>query len=151
MRTLKPALRIPLLQWLPVVLWAALIFAFSTQSNLRFAEADSLDFAVRKAGHMFVFGVLAVLLWRALTSARIGRPVFWSWLLTAAYAGSDEVHQSFTAGRHPSPVDVGIDAVGALIALSILVVWVRLRARGRSAASDYSATGNPRMLKPPST
>lgn len=151
MRTLKPALRIPLLQWLPVVLWAALIFAFSAQSNLRFAEADSLDFAVRKAGHMFVFGVLAVLLWRALTSARIGRPVFWSWLLTAAYAGSDELHQSFTAGRHPSPVDVGIDAVGALIALSILVVWVRLRARGRSAASDYSATGNPRMLKPPST
>lgn len=151
MRTLKPALRILLLQWLPVALWAALIFAFSAQSNLRFAEADSLDFAVRKAGHMFVFGVLAMLLWRALTSAEIGRPVLWSWLLTAAYAGSDELHQSFTAGRHPSPVDVGIDAVGALIGLCLLVVWMRLRARARAAASGYSATGKPRMLKPPST
>jgi VanZ family protein len=150
-RTLTPALRTLLVEWLPVVLWAALIFAFSAQPNLRFAEADSLDFVVRKAGHMFVFGVLAVLLWRALTSAQIGRPVFWSWLLTAAYAGSDEFHQSFTGGRHPSPVDVGIDAAGALIALGILVVWLRFRARGRSAASDYSATGSPRMLKPPST
>jgi VanZ family protein len=150
-RTLKPALRTFLLQWLPVVLWAALIFAFSAQPSLRFAQADSLDFLVRKAGHMFVFGVLAVLLWRALTSAQIGRPVVWSWLLTAAYAGSDEFHQSFTAGRHPSPVDVGIDAVGGLIALCILVAWIRLRAKSRSAASDYSATGKPRMLKPPST
>jgi VanZ family protein len=133
-RPLKLTLRTLVLQWLPVALWAALIFAFSAQPNLRFAQADSLDFLVRKAGHMFVFGVLAVLLWRALTSARIGRPVFWSWLLTAAYAGSDELHQSFTAGRHPSPVDVGIDAVGALIALCFLVAWIRLgHARRRSA------------------
>ena len=151
MRTLKPPLLTFLLQWLPVVLWAGLIFAFSAQPNLKFAQADSLDFVVRKAGHMFVFGVLAVLLWRALTSAEIGRAILWSWLLTAAYAGSDEFHQSFTSGRHPSPVDVGIDAVGALIALCVLVVWMRLRAKGRAAASGYSATGNPRILKPPST
>lgn len=148
---MKPALRTLLLQWLPIVLWAGLIFAFSAQPNLKFAQADSLDFVVRKAGHMFVFGVLAVLLWRALTSSEIGRAIFWSWLLTAAYAGSDEFHQSFTSGRHPSPVDVGIDAAGALIALCVLVVWMRLRARGRAPASGYSATGNPRILKPPST
>ncbi|MGZ6268664.1 MAG: VanZ family protein [Candidatus Limnocylindrales bacterium] len=140
-----------LLYWLPVALWAGLIFAFSAQSNLKFAEAAPVDFVVRKAGHMFVFGVLAVLLWRALTSARIDRAVVWSWLIATAYAGTDELHQSFTSGRHPSPVDVGIDAAGALIALYVLVVWVRLRARGRAAASGYSATGNPRILKPPST
>jgi VanZ family protein len=140
-RTLKPAILAFLLEWLPVVLWAALIFAFSAQSNLRFAQADALDFVVRKAGHMFVFGVLAILLWRALTSAQIGRPVFWSWLLTAVYAGSDELHQSFTAGRHPSPVDVGIDAVGALIALCILIVWIRLRRVGRRSADAGPRTG----------
>jgi VanZ family protein len=123
-----------LLQWLPVVLWAGLIFAFSAQPNLRFAQADALDFVVRKAGHMFVFGVLAVLLWRALLSARIVRPIAWSWLLATAYAGSDELHQSFTQGRHPSPVDVGIDAAGALVALCVLAVWLRLwRSWDRSA------------------
>jgi VanZ family protein len=130
-----------LLEWLPVALWAALIFAFSAQPNLRFAQADSLDFVVRKAGHMFVFGVLAVLLWRALTSARIGRPVVWSWLLTATYAGSDELHQSFTSGRHPSPLDVGIDAAGALIALCILVAWIRLRRVGWRSTDARPRTG----------
>ena len=141
MRTLKPALRTLLLQWLPVVLWAALIFAFSAQPNLRFAQADSVDFVVRKAGHMFVFGVLAVLLWRALMSAQVGRPIVWSWLLTAAYAGSDEFHQSFTSGRHPSPLDVGIDAVGALIALCVLVAWIRLRRAGPRSADPRPRTG----------
>jgi VanZ family protein len=30
------------------------------------------------------------------------------------------VHQLFVRGRHGSPVDVGIDAVGALIGIGIL-------------------------------
>ena len=95
------AYRTFLLQWLPVVLWAGLIFAFSAQSNLRFAQTDAVDLVVRKAGHMFVFGVLAILLWRALTSALIDRAVVWSWLIAAAYAGTDEFHQSFTTGTPP--------------------------------------------------
>jgi VanZ family protein len=122
------------LQWLPVVLWAGLIFAFSAQPNLRIAEADSLDFVVRKAGHMFVFGVLSVLLWRALSSAGVRRAILSSWVLAVAYAASDEFHQSFTQGRHPSPVDVGIDASGAVIALCILVLWLRARRRRRGLA-----------------
>lgn len=122
------------LRWLPVVLWAGLIFTFSAQSNLRFAQADVVDFVVRKAGHMAEFGVLAVLLWRALTSSGIARAIVWSWVVTAAYAGSDEFHQAFIAGRHASPVDVGIDAAGALIALLALVAWLRLRARGSPVA-----------------
>jgi VanZ family protein len=122
------------LRWLPVVLWAGLIFTFSAHSNLRFAQADVVDFVVRKAGHVFVFGVLAVLLWRALMSSGIGPAIVWSWVVTAAYAGSDEFHQSFTNGRHASPVDVGIDSAGALIALLALVAWLRFRARGLPVA-----------------
>lgn len=141
MRTRKLTLRTLLVEWLPVALWAALIFAFSAQPNLRFAQADSVDFVVRKVGHMFVFGVLAILLWRALMSAQISRPIVWSWLLTAVYAGSDEFHQSFTSGRHPSPLDVGIDAIGALIALCILVVWIRLRRVGPRSADARPRTG----------
>lgn len=121
--------------WLPVVLWAGLIFAFSAQPNLRIAEADSLDFVLRKAGHMFVFGVLSVLLWRALSSAGVRCAIVSSWVLTVAYASSDEFHQSFTQGRHPSPVDVGIDASGAVIALCILVLWLRARRRRRGLAA----------------
>jgi VanZ family protein len=32
-------------------------------------------------------------------------------------SATDERHEAFVAGRHPSVVDVGIDTIGALIAL----------------------------------
>jgi VanZ family protein len=146
------ALRLLLFVWLPVILWAGLIFAFSAQPDLRFASQDTVDFVVRKAGHMFVFGVLAILLWRALGSAGQKRAMPWSWLLTALYAASDEFHQSFTNGRHPSPVDVGIDCVGATIALGVVAAWLLVGRRRQRRPGGYSpATGSARMLKPPST
>ena len=52
--------------WTPVLAWAGAIFAFSAQSDLRFVPDDGLDFVVRKLAHMAVFGVLALLVWRAI-------------------------------------------------------------------------------------
>ena len=104
--------------WLPVIAWAGLIFAFSAQPNLRFLSDPSLDFLVRKAGHMAVFGILALLLWWALASTSAWRqPWAWSVALAVLYAITDEFHQGFVAGRHESAVAVGIDAAGALIAV----------------------------------
>ncbi|MFH1908814.1 MAG: VanZ family protein [Chloroflexota bacterium] len=51
-----------------------------------------------------------------------------AWLLAVLYASGDEFHQSFVAGRHASLVDVGVDALGAAIALAI---WGWLSRRGR--------------------
>ena len=51
-----------------------------------------MDFVVRKAGHMFVFGVLAVLVWRALAYWVVSKAILMSWLVTTAYAASDELH-----------------------------------------------------------
>ena len=122
------------LLWLPVVVWAAVIFAFSATPNLRVAPTADVDFVVRKAGHMFVFGVLAMLLWRALANSAVRRAMLWSWVLAAAYAATDEFHQVFTAGRHASPVDVGIDSVGALLGLLALTAWLwGRRARGEAS------------------
>jgi VanZ family protein len=119
--------------WLPVLVWAGLIFALSATSNLRVAPAADVDFVVRKIGHACVFGVLAILIWRALESSAVRRATLWSWASTVAYAATDEFHQGFTAGRHPSPVDVGIDSVGALLFLLVLTLWLRGRqARARS-------------------
>jgi VanZ family protein len=119
--------RAVVLFWLPILVWAGVIFAFSATPNLRVAQAADVDFVIRKAGHMFVFGVLAVLIWRALAYSAVRRAMVWSWVLTAAYAASDEFHQSFTSGRHPSPVDVAIDSVGALLFLLALALWLRGR------------------------
>jgi VanZ family protein len=63
---------------------------------------------------MTEYAILAVLLVRATGS------YMWAFVLAVAYAGSDEFHQTFVRGRHGSPVDVGIDAVGALIGLTLL-------------------------------
>ena len=107
------------LAWLPVISWAALIFAFSAQPNLRFMPDAGLDFLVRKAGHMGVFGILALLLWRALAGTTAWRrPWAWALALAVLYAATDELHQGFVAGRHESAVDVGIDAAGAIIAVA---------------------------------
>ncbi len=124
------SIRSGLLAWLPVLAWAFLIFAFSAQSDLRFVPDAGLDFVVRKIGHAGVFGILALLAWRALGMTTEWRqPRTWAVALglTAGYAITDELHQGFVAGRYPSPVDVGIDTLGALIAIGMVLAIVRRR------------------------
>ena len=129
-------MRTGLLAWLPVLAWAGLIFAFSAQPDLRFLEDDSLDFVVRNVGHASVFGILALLFWRALGLTTVWRqprtPVV-ALGVTVAYAITDELHQGLVAGRYPSPVDAGIDIVGALVAIGIvLAITGRQRWRART-------------------
>src|SRR5450759_5068282 len=132
--------------WLPVVAWAGVIFAFSAQPNLRFVPDAGVDFLVRKAGHMGVFGILALLLWRAVgATTALRRPWAWALAVTILYAITDELHQGFVAGRHPSPVDVGIDAAGALVAVVVVgVVRVKRRWLGR-----WRPGGSAPRLAPP--
>ena len=107
--------------WLPVIVWAAFIFWLSTIAHLRFLKSW-WDYPLRKLGHMGVFGILARLIARALTGCTL-----WPWkrifvaalIFTCLYAATDEFHQTFTPGRHGSPVDVTIDTVGAWIALGL--------------------------------
>ncbi len=42
---------------------------------------------------------------------------------TALYAASDEIHQSFIAGRHARLLDWMADLVGILIVVALLYVW----------------------------
>ena len=120
--------RRPLLSsWAPVIAWAALIFMFSAQPNLSFVPDAGLDFVVRKLGHMGVFGILALLLWRALAGTTAWqRPRAWAFALAVLYAVTDELHQGLVVTRHPSLLDVGIDATGALIAV-VAVGLIRSR------------------------
>ena len=109
------AVRLPrrVLLWGPVVLWAAVIFVFSSLPNLG-TDLGVWDTILRKCAHATEYAILALLLFRA-----VGRelPAF---LIGLAYAITDELHQAFVRGRHASPFDVAMDAAG--LALGLLVV-----------------------------
>ena len=110
-----------------LIAWMALIFILSAQSKLPSPDDPWIDFLFKKSAHFSVYGLLAVLFWRALPAGQ-WLPL-WSWLLSVLYACTDELHQSFVANRHPAARDVVIDACGAVTAL--LIVWYiqrRLRA-----------------------
>jgi VanZ family protein len=40
--------------------------------------------------------------------------------IAITYACTDEFHQHFVSGRHGTPVDVGIDAIGAATAAILI-------------------------------
>jgi VanZ family protein len=103
--------------WLPVVLWAAVIFAVSSIPSLG-TGLGTWDLVLRKIAHMAEYAILAVLFVRALGhgAAAVAGAV--------AYAVTDEIHQSFVAGRAGRAVDVLIDAAGALVGV---LVWRRFR------------------------
>ena len=104
--------------WLPVVAWAAVIFAFSSVPDLG-TGLGTWDLVLRKIAHACEFALLGALLLRAL---RDERAAFAGGVL---YAISDEVHQLFVPGRVGSPLDVAIDSIG--VAVGILL-WRRYRA-----------------------
>jgi VanZ family protein len=113
-RTLRARL---LTHWLPVLLWAALIFGLSSIPSLS-SGLGVWDTILRKGAHMTEYAILAALLARALGRAL---PAF---ALAVAYSASDEFHQTFVRGRHGSPIDVGIDTIGILVGLGL---WSRRR------------------------
>ncbi|AGT33668.1 hypothetical protein M493_17300 [Geobacillus genomosp. 3] len=83
----------------------------------------SWNYIVRKLAHLSVFGLLAVLGWRALYPRRFA--MVGAWVFAVIYAGLDEWHQSFQPGRTPLLSDVVIDACGAGIALFVVRVYLR--------------------------
>jgi VanZ family protein len=114
-------------RWVPVVLWAGVIFALSSVPNLG-TDLGVWDTVLRKCAHATEYAVLALLLYRAL-----GRelPAF---LVGFAYAISDEIHQAFVRGRHASPFDVAMDAAGLCLGLLLLhLARARGLVRARSA------------------
>lgn len=98
--------------WLPVVIWAAVIFYFSSQPQKHASEFFWADFIIKKAAHVGEYAVLFALIYRA-TNKKI--PL--SFILTILYAATDELHQAFVPGRTPQLYDIfGFDITGANIA-----------------------------------
>jgi VanZ family protein len=95
-----------------------------------------LHFFLRKSGHVFGYGLLSILFFRAWreTLPALGDPKWtWRWanisvLGTALVASLDEWHQTFIPTRTGTVHDVVLDACAAIGAQVLVLLWVKRRA-----------------------
>ncbi len=105
----------------------AAIFVVSHQSSVSI-PFDAPDYYA----HGMSYTVLGFLLIRALAGGHL-KAMTWGLVLAATaigalYGVSDEFHQSFIPGRHPSVSDVIADTVGSFVGASAgaaLGAWLR--------------------------
>jgi VanZ family protein len=105
--------------WLPVALWAALIFTLSSVPDLG-TGLGGWDTVLRKLAHTGEYGVLGALLLRAVGRVEV------AFGLGVLYALSDELHQTLVPGRSGTLLDLAIDAVGVACGI-VLWQWARAR------------------------
>lgn len=120
-RILK-SIAIQISAWLPVILWAVLIFRFSSGKIPVASMVYWQDFAVKKTGHVLLFGAMAFLLYRALRINGVDKKnsAILSATLSMFYGATDEFHQMFTQGRESRVRDVFIDGLGASFVSAVL-------------------------------
>ncbi|HEY6338357.1 MAG TPA: VanZ family protein [Candidatus Sulfotelmatobacter sp.] len=95
---------------------------------------EHVHFFIRKGGHVFGYGLLSFLLFRAWRET-LRHPGGASWtfrwanlavLGTAFVASLDEWHQSFNPLRTGTPKDVLLDTCAGIAAQILLFLWVKL-------------------------
>jgi VanZ family protein len=105
-----------IMRWTPALALMAAIFLLSATPSDEMVNFGVYDLLVKKGSHMVGYGLLALAFLRGLGYQRKNH-ILLVVLLVFLYAASDEFHQSFVPGRNASLVDVGIDLVGAVLAL----------------------------------
>lgn len=125
--------------WIPVVVYAGLIFYLSSQSRPSPPALWLLAHVGDKTLHAIEFGILGILCYRAFYHAageRAARSALMLAIMTAiGYGVTDEVHQAFVPQRHPNGWDLLADAIGATVAASC---WHRLPVPARRRTPGVS-------------
>jgi VanZ family protein len=126
--SMTTSLKRQLLRWGPALAVMLLIFLASETPGNDLPEFGKIDMGVKKGGHMTGYALLSLAYLQGLTGRNWAarRRVALAVLLAILYAITDEFHQSFTPGRHSSIMDVGIDAIGALLGV---MLWMVIRRR----------------------
>ena len=101
--------------WLPVAIWAGVIFFFSSIPDLK--TSLEFDFFLRKIAHITEYFILTFILYRAFRGSfnlNFIRLFMYPAVFALLYALADEFHQSFVLGRSCSLGDVLIDSLGII-------------------------------------
>ena len=118
-----------ILRWLPVAIMMVLIFIASSTPGNELPTFGNIDLFVKKGGHLIGYALLAMACFMAVynDTKSVTRSAVISLGLSIVYAALDEYHQSFRPDRHPSIIDVGIDAAGAIIGVCIAAFITKVR------------------------
>ncbi len=90
---------------------------------------SSFQFVTRKTAHAAVFAVLgffAFLTFVSYVKLRITTRSGWACAISLLYAASDEFHQCFVTGRSCELRDFILDAAGAVAAILICIIFVKI-------------------------
>ena len=83
---------------------------------------------IRKLAHFSVYALIGVWIMAFMSTfdMRLYKKWIISMLVGIVYAASDEFHQSFVPGRGPSIVDVGIDSLGVLTGILVVLIIISI-------------------------
>ena len=139
--------------WVPILIWLSMMYVFSTDMlsssetsrfivpaltfffpHLQSADLSFWHEVIRKLAHIAEYFILAGLVYRGLKFEHpdLIDAKFRTIGFIALAALLDEFHQSFTASRRASIVDVGYDCLGAVWALWLITTYEFRRLRPRS-------------------
>ncbi len=81
---------------------------------------------IRKLAHFSIYALVGVWIMSFMSTfqTRLYKKWILSMLVGVSYAGLDEYHQGFVADRGPSLVDVGIDSLGVLTGIFIVLIII---------------------------
>jgi VanZ family protein len=126
-----------MLQWIPVIIYAGLIFYISDQPSLGIPSEISLFDPKHVTLHVLEYLPLGLLAARAASKTKgLARynTINFSAALGVFYGLTDEAHQYFVPGRTASLWDVFADTAGVLLGL-MLWSFMSRRAYGGSKSS----------------
>lgn len=132
----------------PAVVWSCislavmlLIFWFSSRNGVqsaaqssflatllaRWTDPETATWLVRKTAHFCIYLILGFCVLRAMYFWHVPRRRLFlaAWILCILYAGSDEFHQLFSAGRSGQFSDVFLDSMGSLMGCTISLLIIK--------------------------
>lgn len=131
------SIRLLLLYWLPVFLYAGTIVMLSSMSAPQAYFPSWAGEINDKVLHMLEYAILAILCYRAFLHAAgkqlSGFAVVLAIVATVLFGVSDEIHQSFVPLREADPWDLVADAAGSFMGV---LLWRRISPRLRFTQSS---------------
>jgi VanZ family protein len=150
--------------WIALVLWLIVIAIESTDwlsahhtsrilypllhflFNLNWEQFEQWHFFIRKGGHVFGYGLLSILLFRAWRETLpVASNAKWTFrwaniavLGTALVASLDEWHQSFIPSRTGTVHDVILDTCAGIAAQFLVFLWTKSSAKRLHSSTDTS-------------